>query len=240
MARTRAGEEGLCRGCPRARTDERRSRPPAQGGAPRSRARGPSGPADWHGLIVLERANPDRWTCGANGSCKAEDAPLLAEPPSPQALRRRRQRGRGMVARARCRDAKAPGGSSTAGGSLTRQRPCSEQRDAMVRAAADADLTPPDNLRRVRRQRWLQRCTCQRDRARSSTSSIATPTPWRTDRETPDVLTQLGLYEETPRLISRRRQPLMPPATSWVPPRPRTTRGSRGSRRRTSGGWSSP
>ena len=40
----------------------------------------------------------------------------------------------------------------------------------------------------------------------------------------PDVFTQLGLYEETRRPISRRRRPPTPPVTLRDPPRP-TTRG---------------
>ena len=68
----------------------------------------------------------------------------------------------GWRCRARSATRCAPGSSTTAGGLLDEAAAVLEQRDAIARAAADAGLTPPDNLRAAfEGNDGLRRCTCR-------------------------------------------------------------------------------
>ena len=125
------------------------------------------GPPDWRGLIDLleehtDQTYEDLWR---EWIIRPEDAPLLAE----RAEAREHydaviDEAAGWSLPRPIRDAMRAWQFDTAGGLLDEAAAVLEQRDAIARAAADADLTPPDNLRTAfEGKRWLRRCPC-RDR----------------------------------------------------------------------------
>ncbi len=85
----------------------------------------------------------------------------------------------------------------TAGGLLDEAAAVLEQRDAIARAAADADLTPPDNLRAAfEGNDGLDAARAEIDQELDVIDRYADAVALRPAN--PDVFTQLGLYEETP------------------------------------------
>jgi hypothetical protein len=96
------------------------------------------------------------------------------------------------------RDAMRAWQFETAGGLLDEAAAVLEQRDAIARAAADADLTPPDNLRMA-----FEGGDDGFDDARAEIEQELDVIDRYTDAVAtrplnPDVFMQLGLYEETP------------------------------------------
>ena len=72
-----------------------------------------------------------------------------------------------------------------------------EQRDAIARAAADADLTPPDNLRTAfEGNDGFDDARAEIDQQLDVIDRYVDAVALRP--ADPDVFTQLGLYEETP------------------------------------------
>ena len=108
------------------------------------------GPPDWRGLIDLleehtDQTYEDLWR---EWIIRPEDVPLLAE----RADAREHydavvDEAAGWSLPRPIRDAMRAWQFDTAGGLLDEAAAVLEQRDAIARAAADADLTPPDNLR---------------------------------------------------------------------------------------------
>ena len=99
-----------------------------------------------------------------------------------------------------------------------------EQRDAIARAAADADLTPPDNLRTAfEGNDGFDDARAEIDQQLDVIDRYVDAVALRP--ADPDVFTGSASTRKPRRPISRRRRPHMPPATSMRPPRPPTKHG---------------
>ena len=158
------------------------------------------GPPDWRGLIDLleehtDQTYEDLWR---EWIIRPEDAPLLAE----RAEAREHydaviDEAAGWSLPRPIRDAMRAWQFDTAGGLLDEAAAVLEQRDAIARAAADADLTPPDNLRAAfEGNDGFDDARAEIDQQLDVIDRYADAVALRPVN--PDVFTQLGLYEETP------------------------------------------
>ena len=208
----RAGEEGLQEVWQAAADKAGAYQPPAgteattagtsgTGGAPdAAEPERVLGPPDWRSLIDLleehtDQTYEDLWR---EWIIRPEDAPLLAE----RADAREHydavvDEAAGWSLPRPIRDAMRAWQFDTAGGLLDEAAAVLEQRDAIARAAADADLTPPDNLRAAfEGNEGLDAARAEIDQELDVIDRYADAVALRP--ADPDVFTQLGLYEETP------------------------------------------
>ena len=158
------------------------------------------GPPDWRGFIDLledhtDQTYEDLWR---EWIIRPEDAPLLAE------RTEAREHYDAVIDEAAgwslprpIRDAMRAWQFDTAGGLLDEAAAVLEQRDAIARAAADADLTPPDNLRTAfEGSDGFDDARAEIDQQLDVIDRYVDAAALRPVN--PDVFTQLGLYEETP------------------------------------------